>query len=63
MKTISRVLIRRFTEFEIRSYLQLSDLYNSNNQNDKALKVLESAGKINADDPLVHLALADVYRD
>ncbi|MGI4021738.1 MAG: tetratricopeptide repeat protein [Janthinobacterium lividum] len=48
---------------EIRPYLQLSDLYNSNNQNDKALKVLESAGKINADDPLIHLALADVYRD
>ncbi len=47
---------------EIRSYLQLAELYNSNNQNDKALKVLEHAGKINADDPLIHLALADVYR-
>ncbi len=48
---------------EIRPYLQLSGLYNSNNQNDKALKVLESAGKVNPDDPLIHLALADVYRD
>jgi tetratricopeptide (TPR) repeat protein len=48
---------------EIRSYLQLAELYNSNNQNDKALKVLERAGKINVDDPLIHLALADVYRD
>ncbi len=48
---------------DIRPYLQLSELYNSNNQNDKALKVLETAGKVNSDDPLVHLALADVYRD
>ncbi|MVN19971.1 tetratricopeptide repeat protein [Mucilaginibacter arboris] len=48
---------------EIRPYLQLSELYNSNNQNDKALKVLESAGKIDSDNALVHLALADVYRD
>jgi tetratricopeptide (TPR) repeat protein len=48
---------------EIRSYLQLSDLYNSNNQNDKALKILEAAGKINSDNALIHLALADVYRD
>ncbi len=48
---------------EIRPYLQLGELYNSNNQNDKALKVLEAAGKVNPDDPLIHLALADVYRD
>ena len=47
----------------IRSYLQLSELYNSNNQNDKALKILENAGKINPDNALIHLALADVYRD
>lgn len=48
---------------EIRPYLQLSELYNSNNQNDKALKVLENASKTNADNALVHLALADIYRD
>ncbi|RYE28676.1 MAG: tetratricopeptide repeat protein, partial [Sphingobacteriaceae bacterium] len=48
---------------EMRSYLQLSELYNSNNQNDKALKTLESAQKSVTDNPLIHLALADVYRD
>lgn len=48
---------------EVRPYLQLSDLYNSNNQNDKALKVLETAGKTTEDNALIHLALADVYRD
>ncbi|MGI4749172.1 MAG: tetratricopeptide repeat protein [Janthinobacterium lividum] len=48
---------------EIRSYLQLSELYNSNNQNDKALKALESAQKNVPDNALIHLALADVYRD
>ncbi|RYY29703.1 MAG: tetratricopeptide repeat protein, partial [Sphingobacteriaceae bacterium] len=48
---------------EIRSYLQLSELYNSNNQNDKALKTLESAQKNVPDNALIHLALADVYRD
>jgi len=48
---------------EMRPYLQLSALYNSNNQNDKALKVLENAGKISQDNALIHLALADIYRD
>ncbi|MGI4726936.1 MAG: tetratricopeptide repeat protein [Janthinobacterium lividum] len=48
---------------EIRSYLQLSELYNSNNQNDKALKILESAQKNVPDNALIHLALADIYRD
>lgn len=47
----------------IRPYLQLSDLYNSNNQNEKALKVLEQAGKLGQDNALLHLAFADVYRD
>jgi len=48
---------------EIRYYLLLAELYNSNNFEDKALKVLQTAGKADPQNPQVHLALADVYRE
>ena len=48
---------------QIKYYLFLSELYSSNNFGDKALKVLLTAEKIDANNGLVHLALADVYRD
>ena len=48
---------------EIRYYLLLAELYNSNNFEDKALKVLQTAEKTNPKNPQLHLALADVYRE
>ncbi|WP_159440718.1 tetratricopeptide repeat protein [Mucilaginibacter sp. OK098] len=48
---------------QIKYYLFLAQLYSSNNFTDKALKVLLSAEKIKPNSGLVHLALADVYRD
>ncbi|RYY36669.1 MAG: tetratricopeptide repeat protein [Sphingobacteriaceae bacterium] len=48
---------------ELRYYLLLAELYNSNGLADKALIVLEKAGKLNPDNGLLHLALADIYRD
>jgi tetratricopeptide (TPR) repeat protein len=48
---------------QIRYYLLLSEIYNSNNLNDKALKILQQAVKIDPQNGLVHLALADIYRD
>jgi tetratricopeptide (TPR) repeat protein len=48
---------------QIRYYLLLSEIYNSNNFNDKALKVLERAERINPDYGPVHLAMADIYRN
>jgi tetratricopeptide (TPR) repeat protein len=48
---------------QIRYYLLLAEIYNSNNFNDKALKVLLKAEKIDSQNGLVHLALADVYRE
>jgi len=48
---------------QIKYYLFLSELYNANGFNDKALKVLQTAEKNAPDNGLVHLALADVYRD
>jgi tetratricopeptide (TPR) repeat protein len=48
---------------EMKYYLLLAEIYNSNNLNDKALKVLEKAKKIDNNNGLVHLALADIYRD
>ena len=47
----------------IKYYLFLAELYNANNFNDKALKVLQTAEKINSNNGLVHLALAEIYRD
>lgn len=48
---------------EIKYYLFLAQLYSANNIPDKALKVLLAAEKLNAGNGLVHLALADIYRD
>jgi tetratricopeptide (TPR) repeat protein len=48
---------------QIKYYLFLAELYSANNFADKALKVLLTAEKINANNGLVHLALADIYRD
>lgn len=48
---------------QIKYYLFLSELYNANGFADKALKVLQTAEKISPDNGLVHLALADIYRD
>jgi len=48
---------------QIKYYLYLSELYNSNNLIDKAVKVLQTAEKIDANNGLIHLALADIYRD
>jgi tetratricopeptide (TPR) repeat protein len=48
---------------QIKYYLFLSQLYSSNNLNDKALKVLQTAVKIKPNSGLIHLALADIYRD
>jgi tetratricopeptide (TPR) repeat protein len=47
----------------LRYYLLLSELYNSNSMNDKALAILLKAEKINPGNDQVHLALADIYRD
>ena len=48
---------------QIKYYLFLSQLYSSNNQPDKALKTLLAGEKIKPNSGLVHLALADIYRD
>ena len=48
---------------QIKYYLFLAQLYSANNFGDKAFKVLKTAEKINPNNGLVHLALADIYRD
>jgi len=48
---------------QIKYYLFLSELYSTNNSPDKALKVLQDAEKIDNKNGLIHLALADIYRD
>jgi tetratricopeptide (TPR) repeat protein len=48
---------------QIKYYLFLAELYNSNNFSDKAVKILQAAEKIKENNGLVHLALADIYRD
>lgn len=48
---------------KIKYYLFLSELYSAGKDEDKALKVLKDAETINPKSGLVHLALADVYRD
>lgn len=48
---------------QLRYYLLLSEIYNSNGLNDRALKVLEKAEKVNSGNGMIHLALADVYKD
>jgi tetratricopeptide (TPR) repeat protein len=48
---------------QIRYYLLLSEIYNSNGLSDKALTVLLQAEKLDAGNGMVHLAIADIYRD
>jgi len=48
---------------QVRYYLLLGELYNSNGLNDKAQAVLQRAEKIDPANELVHLALADIYSD
>ena len=48
---------------QIKYYLLLAEIYNSNSQIDAALKVLERAKKIDPNNGQVHLALAEIYRD
>lgn len=48
---------------EVKYYLFLSQLYTSNNLNDKAFKTLQTAEKVAPNNGLLHLALADIYRD
>lgn len=47
---------------QVRYYLMLGEIYNTNNQTDKALKVLQRAESISPDNGMLHLALADTYR-
>jgi tetratricopeptide (TPR) repeat protein len=47
---------------QVRYYLLLGEIYNSNNLTDKALKVLQRAEKVKPDDGMIHLALAETYR-
>ncbi len=53
----------RINPDKMRYYILLAELYNSNGLNDKALKVLEKAEKVKDNNGIVHLALADIYRD
>jgi len=48
---------------EVRYYLLLGEIYNSNGLTDKALKALQDAEKIDSNNGQLHLALADIYRD
>jgi tetratricopeptide (TPR) repeat protein len=48
---------------QMRYYLLLGELYNSNGFADKALKVLLTAEKTDPNYGQLHLALADIYRD
>jgi len=48
---------------QIKYYLLLIDIYNATGATDKALKVLERAQKIAPGNGLIHLALAQIYRD
>ncbi|MDB5061042.1 MAG: hypothetical protein JWP67_885 [Mucilaginibacter sp.] len=48
---------------QLKYYLMLAEVYNSNNLNDKATAILEKAKKLAPDNGTLHLALADIYRD
>ncbi len=47
---------------QIRYYLMLGEIYSTNNQADKALKVLQRGEAISPENGMLHLALADAYR-
>jgi tetratricopeptide (TPR) repeat protein len=48
---------------QVKYYLMLSEIYNSNHLNDKALDILNKAEKLDANNGSIHLALADIYSD
>jgi tetratricopeptide (TPR) repeat protein len=48
---------------QVRYYLLLAEVYNANGYQDKALKALQDAEKIDSKNGQLHLALADIYRD
>jgi tetratricopeptide (TPR) repeat protein len=48
---------------QVRYYILLSQIYNSNGLSDKAVKVLEKAEKVDGSNGMIHLALADIYKD
>lgn len=50
------------TPASLDNYIQLSRLYYSSGNKDKALRVLETAKKTNAGDAAVRINLADIYR-
>lgn len=47
---------------QVKYYLMLAEIYNSNDLNDKALAVLEKAKKAGVTSGLLHMAFADIYR-
>jgi tetratricopeptide (TPR) repeat protein len=48
---------------QVKYYMMQAEIYNSNNLNDKALEVLLKAKSIDPQNGIVHLALADIYRE
>jgi tetratricopeptide (TPR) repeat protein len=48
---------------QVKYYMMQAEIYNSNNLNDKALEVLLKAKNIDPQNGIVHLALADIYRE
>ncbi|GGH16614.1 tetratricopeptide repeat protein [Mucilaginibacter phyllosphaerae] len=48
---------------QMKYYLMQAEIYNSNGLNDKALAVLQKARVIDPKSGIIHLALADIYRE
>jgi tetratricopeptide (TPR) repeat protein len=48
---------------QVKYYMMQAEIYSSNNLNDKALEVLLKAKSIDPQNGIVHLALADIYRE
>ncbi|WP_345950529.1 tetratricopeptide repeat protein [Mucilaginibacter sp. PAMB04274] len=48
---------------QVRYYLLLGEIYNSNHLTDKAVKVLQRGEKVLPNNGMLHLALADAYRN
>ena len=48
---------------QVKYYMMQAEIYSSNNLNDKALEVLQKAKNIDPQNGIVHLALADIYRE
>jgi tetratricopeptide (TPR) repeat protein len=47
---------------EIRYHTYLSEFYQENNQNEKAMRTYQEALKLDPKNPIIHLALADYYK-